>query len=77
MLVLARRLGEALLIGDDITITILGTGNQVRLGIEAPGDVRVNREEIYHRILTENNKQSIYDCPQLEKNHGNSSTESI
>ena len=54
MLILTRRLGEKLRIGDDVTFTILGiNGRQVRIGIEAPRDVMVNREEIYQRILKE------------------------
>ena len=54
MLILTRRLGEKLRIGDDVTFTILGiNGRQVRIGIEAPRDVTVNREEIYQRILKE------------------------
>jgi len=51
MLVLTRRVGEALMIGDDITITVLGVkGNQVRVGVTAPRDVAVHREEIFERI---------------------------
>ena len=54
MLILTRRVGETLMIGDDIEITVLGVkGNQVRLGVNAPKDVAVHREEIYQRIQTE------------------------
>ena len=51
MLILTRKVGESINIGDDITITILGvSGQQVRIGINAPKDVAVHREEIYQRI---------------------------
>lgn len=54
MLILTRRIGETLNIGDDISITVLGVqGNQVRLGSKAPKDVQVHREEIYERIQKE------------------------
>ena len=54
MLILTRRVGETLVIGDEITCTVLGIkGNQVRLGIQAPKDVRVDREEIRERIKRE------------------------
>jgi carbon storage regulator len=51
MLILSRRVGETLIIGDDITVTILGVkGNQVRIGINAPKDVTVHRKEVYAKI---------------------------
>lgn len=54
MLVLTRNIGETLKIGDDVDITVLGVrGNQVRVGVNAPRDVSVHREEIYYRIQQE------------------------
>ncbi len=54
MLILTRRVGETLMIGDEITVTVLGVkGNQVRIGVNAPKDVAVHREEIFERIKQE------------------------
>jgi len=55
MLILTRRVGETLMIGDDVSVTVLGVkGNQVRIGVNAPREVSVHREEIYERIKKEN-----------------------
>jgi carbon storage regulator len=54
MLILTRRVGETVMIGNDVTVTVLGVkGNQVRIGVNAPKDVAVHREEIYERIKRE------------------------
>ncbi|HEX5057207.1 MAG TPA: carbon storage regulator CsrA [Gammaproteobacteria bacterium] len=54
MLILTRRVGETLMVGDDVTVTVLGVkGNQVRIGVNAPKEVAVHREEIYERIKRE------------------------
>jgi carbon storage regulator len=58
MLILTRRIGETLMVGDDVTITVLGVrGNQVRIGVNAPRRVAVHREEIYQRIRKEEEEE--------------------
>lgn len=58
MLILTRRVGETLMVGDEVTVSVLGVkGNQVRIGINAPRDVGVHREEIYERIKAEERQE--------------------
>ncbi|MCO2560257.1 carbon storage regulator CsrA [Pseudomonas aeruginosa] len=58
MLILTRRVEETLMVGDDVTVTVLGVkGNQVRIGVNAPKEVAVHREEIYQRIQKEKDQE--------------------
>jgi len=60
MLILTRRVGETVVIGDDVTVTVLGVkGNQVRLGVNAPREVAVHREEIFERIKRERADEEV------------------
>lgn len=64
MLILTRRVGETLMIGDAVSVTVLGVkGNQVRIGINAPKDVAVHREEIYQRIKREHETPPSGETP--------------
>lgn len=62
MLILSRKVGESLIISDDMKVTVLGVkGNQIRIGVSAPREVAVHREEIYNRILRERARESRTD----------------
>ena len=70
MLILTRRVGETLMIGDQVSVTVLGVkGNQVRIGVNAPRNVSVHREEIYERIRRENGDAVIHELPQSNTGH--------
>lgn len=76
MLILTRKIGESLIIGDDVEVTVLGTkGNQVRIGIDAPKDVSVHRKEIYDKIQEER-EQEPGERPSSDDSESNDPQES-
>jgi carbon storage regulator len=67
MLILTRRVGETVMIGNEVTVTVLGVkGNQVRIGVNAPKDVAVHREEIYDRIKREEDPDTMSASPDVK-----------
>jgi carbon storage regulator len=72
MLILTRRVGETVMIGNDVTVTILGVkGNQVRVGVNAPRDVAVHREEIFERIKREEGGEGASPRSAAPRTNGN------
>jgi len=68
MLVLTRKLGEVIRVGDDVTVRVLEVkGNQVRLGVDAPAAVRIYREEVYRAVRKENEEAAVHDRAPLDE----------
>lgn len=75
MLILTRRVGETVMIGNEVTVTVLGVkGNQVRIGINAPKSVAVHREEIYERIRREQQGEPADDASTSANSHSSPTT---
>lgn len=67
MLVLTRRIGESIRVGNDVIVTVIGTkGSQVRIGVDAPADVQVHREEVFQQALGEPRDKQVIDKPKAD-----------
>lgn len=76
MLILTRRVGETLMIGDEVSVTVLSAkGNNIRIGINAPKEVSVHREEVYQRIAHQNKEDTKGNSKRSSSEHGNTATD--